>query len=94
VIQPLEDRHGEGVPALFEDAVQPVELDLAVSLAAIYRANHVLRLRAGQLLVSRRTASSSSAPKSTYEGFDHSGIVACLAALILRRISSPFAFHT
>jgi hypothetical protein len=30
---------------LFEDAVQPVELDLAVSLAAIYRANHVLRLR-------------------------------------------------
>jgi hypothetical protein len=43
----------------FEDAVQPVELDLvfearviecAVSLAAIYRANHVLRLRAGQLL--------------------------------------------
>jgi hypothetical protein len=35
---------------LFEDAVQPVELDLAVSLAAIYRANHVLRLRAGQLL--------------------------------------------
>ena len=30
---------------LFEDAVQPIELDLAVSLAAIYRANHVLRLR-------------------------------------------------
>src|SRR5258707_5501092 len=36
---------------LFEDAVQPVELDLAVSLAAIYRANHVVRIRAGQLLV-------------------------------------------
>src|SRR5258707_14226947 len=36
---------------LFEDAVQPVELDLAVSLPAIYRGNPVLRLRAGQLLV-------------------------------------------
>jgi hypothetical protein len=41
-----------GLPVGFVwDAVQPVELDLAVSLAAIYRANHVLRLRAGQLLL-------------------------------------------
>jgi hypothetical protein len=44
------------------DAVQPVELDLAVSLAAIYRANHVLRLRAGQLLVRFRRICAGEAP--------------------------------
>lgn len=57
----------EGVPALFEDVIQPVEYDLvlkarvvhsAVSLPALLRGDDVMRLRTRQLLVEPLTVNN------------------------------------